>query len=346
MAAAIDTTRDARLFQVRDLEKLRKFGPSLRKDRDLCFVREEEALYYFDVASAATADGVKAVAPDSGTGRWFKTGGITEGQEELVESATVLNPVALTPTRGERWLIDGVGAGAWVGQDDAIAEWYGDPDDSANDDVTVAAQWRFIAPTTGMQVTTGDTGELFVYTGAAWDNQSGTLAAHLNGGASKHDASEIDYERADGSKKFIQAASDDVESAITDLDDAIAAIVPPGGTASGTLQTTDATPAAVPGAVIVLDDDTAYLIEATFVARQTSAGTDRAAFVRRACAYREAAGAATFEGAVEAASDLGGMAPADATLIVSGNNVQAQVTGIAANVEWFAKLKVEKIATA
>ena len=51
-----------------------------------------------------------------------------------------------------------------------------------------------------------------------------TLAGHLNGGASKHDATEIDYERADGSKKNIQASSDDVENALTDLDDAIGAL--------------------------------------------------------------------------------------------------------------------------
>lgn len=44
--------------------------------------------------------------------------------------------------------------------------------------------------------------------------------AHVDGGASKHDATEVDYERSDGSKKDIQAASDDVESALTDLDDA------------------------------------------------------------------------------------------------------------------------------
>lgn len=42
---------------------------------------------------------------------------------------------------------------------------------------------------------------------------------HLDGGANKHDASEIDYERTDGSKKDIQAGSDDLESAVTDLDD-------------------------------------------------------------------------------------------------------------------------------
>lgn len=48
-----------------------------------------------------------------------------------------------------------------------------------------------------------------------------TLTAHLNGGANKHDATEIDYERANGSKKNIQAGSDAVEAALTDLDDAI-----------------------------------------------------------------------------------------------------------------------------
>ncbi len=50
------------------------------------------------------------------------------------------------------------------------------------------------------------------------------LEAHLDGGASKHDATEVDYERADGSKKNIQAASDDVEAALSDLDDAIGAL--------------------------------------------------------------------------------------------------------------------------
>lgn len=45
------------------------------------------------------------------------------------------------------------------------------------------------------------------------------INAHENGGANKHDATEVDYERTDGSKKDIQAASDDVETALTDLDD-------------------------------------------------------------------------------------------------------------------------------
>lgn len=52
-----------------------------------------------------------------------------------------------------------------------------------------------------------------------------TLDGHLDGGANKHDGSEIDYERVDGSKKNIQAASDTSEAALTDLDDAIGAMV-------------------------------------------------------------------------------------------------------------------------
>ena len=45
-----------------------------------------------------------------------------------------------------------------------------------------------------------------------------TLSGHLDGGASKHDATEIDFELADGSKVMIQAASDTVETALIDLD--------------------------------------------------------------------------------------------------------------------------------
>ena len=52
----------------------------------------------------------------------------------------------------------------------------------------------------------------------------GDIDAHKDGTASKHDATEIDYERGDGSKKNIQAASDDIESAVTDLDDAIGSL--------------------------------------------------------------------------------------------------------------------------
>lgn len=51
------------------------------------------------------------------------------------------------------------------------------------------------------------------------DTTNQNFANHMDGGSSKHDATEIDYERADGSRNSIQASSDNVESALSDLDD-------------------------------------------------------------------------------------------------------------------------------
>lgn len=57
--------------------------------------------------------------------------------------------------------------------------------------------------------------------GSRLSTNESNFSGHTDGSANKHDATEIDYERVDGSKKNIQAASDDVELALTDLDDAI-----------------------------------------------------------------------------------------------------------------------------
>lgn len=51
------------------------------------------------------------------------------------------------------------------------------------------------------------------------DTTDQNFANHTDGGPSKHDATEVDYERADGSRNSIQAASDNVEAALSDLDD-------------------------------------------------------------------------------------------------------------------------------
>lgn len=50
------------------------------------------------------------------------------------------------------------------------------------------------------------------------------LELHLDGSGIKHGADEVSYDRADGSKKNIAAGSDAVESALSDLDDAIGAL--------------------------------------------------------------------------------------------------------------------------
>lgn len=56
------------------------------------------------------------------------------------------------------------------------------------------------------------------------NSSKASIDGHLDGGVNKHDGTEIDYERSDGSKKNIQATSDDLESSTTDLDDAIGAL--------------------------------------------------------------------------------------------------------------------------
>lgn len=59
--------------------------------------------------------------------------------------------------------------------------------------------------------------------GAAGETALTEITSHTSGGASKHDATEVDYERTSGSRKNIQPATADVEGALTDLDDALAA---------------------------------------------------------------------------------------------------------------------------
>lgn len=50
------------------------------------------------------------------------------------------------------------------------------------------------------------------------------FSAHVDGGASKHDASEIDFELADLSRSIIEDASDTVELALIDLDTALGTV--------------------------------------------------------------------------------------------------------------------------
>ena len=80
-----------------------------------------------------------------------------------------------------------------------------------------------IEDTAGQFTSTNTEGALTESLDAAQAAQA-DISAHTDGTANKHDATEIDYERTDGSKKNIQAASDNLESATTDLDDAIGAL--------------------------------------------------------------------------------------------------------------------------
>lgn len=79
-----------------------------------------------------------------------------EWQDSVID-ADVLDPTALSPSTGDRYLINGTGAGAWAGQDNNIAEWDG-------------AAWVYTSPTTGMRVGADDEPEVafYLYGGASW----------------------------------------------------------------------------------------------------------------------------------------------------------------------------------
>lgn len=59
---------------VADLTALAAIAAADRTDNMLCFVDAQAALYWFDSASSATADGIRIVSPAAGTGRWFRLG--------------------------------------------------------------------------------------------------------------------------------------------------------------------------------------------------------------------------------------------------------------------------------
>jgi len=76
--------------------------------------------------------------------------------QSSVISATILDPTPLTPTTGDRYLINGTGAGAWTGQNNDIAEWNG-------------SAWTFSTPTTGTFVASdAETDLLYQFGGSTW----------------------------------------------------------------------------------------------------------------------------------------------------------------------------------
>ena len=83
-----------------------------------------------------------------------------EWQDSVLDADT-LDPTALTPTTGDRYLINGVGAGAWLGHDNEIAEWNG-------------SAWVYTSPTTGMRVGADDEPNVafYLYGGSSWTSKN------------------------------------------------------------------------------------------------------------------------------------------------------------------------------
>lgn len=112
------------------------------------------------------------------------------------------------------------------------------------------------------------------------------------------------------------------------------------------VRTTDATVTTL--SQFELDDNAAYLIEATVVARRTggTAGTagDSAAYVLNGLFYRVSAGAATQVGSTTVDVSIESVAAYDCVFDVTGNDVRVRVTGVAnTNITWSATVKMKKV---
>lgn len=111
--------------------------------------------------------------------------------------------------------------------------------------------------------------------------------------------------------------------------------------------TTDATPLVLAPRIHVGERET-LLVEAVIVGRvYGTADGQRAAYVRRAIAYRDTAGNITLQGSVQTiGTDTEVTGTADATLVVdtTSNTIGAQVTGIAATrMPWHARFSITRI---
>jgi len=107
--------------------------------------------------------------------------------------------------------------------------------------------------------------------------------------------------------------------------------------------TTDATPKA--GLIFTLLDETVYFLTARVVARD-SAGTsvERAAYTIEGIVYREGAGSAIQQGATSVLTSIETSAGLNADFNVSGNNVEVEITGLAAtNIDWDIMLQVHYV---
>lgn len=85
-----------------------------------------------------------------------------------VLSATVLTPPG-SPSVGDRYLINGVGTGAWAGKDNQIAEWNG-------------SSWVYTVPTAGGHVSSdAETSVTYIFNGTSWDAKSYEATTASNG---------------------------------------------------------------------------------------------------------------------------------------------------------------------
>lgn len=133
-----------------------------------------------------------------------------EWQNSVITS-TVLDPVGLTPSDGDRYLINGTGDGDWTGHDNEIAQWSND-----------ASDWVYTSPTTGMFVAADDeTTGVFNYGGVSWslkvweNTSSGTGVTIGDDSSNPYDA-QLSIDTATAGATGVTASTDSL--AIVDAD--------------------------------------------------------------------------------------------------------------------------------
>jgi hypothetical protein len=93
------------------------------------------------------------------------TGTSAEWQNSVV-TATLVSPVGLTPTAGDRYLINGTGTSGWTGKDNQIATY-------VSGTVTLVGSWTYQIPTTGTFTDADDeSGLLYYFGGSSWSTKS------------------------------------------------------------------------------------------------------------------------------------------------------------------------------
>jgi hypothetical protein len=92
------------------------------------------------------------------------------------------------PTAGDRYIVDAVATGAWVGRETDIAEWNG-------------ATWDFTVPVSGNTVLVEDESNLYVFDGVDWVQITTTTPDHGTLGGLLDD-DHTQYSLADGTRDF------------------------------------------------------------------------------------------------------------------------------------------------
>lgn len=121
--------------------------------------------------------------------------------QKSVKDKDVLDPPG-SPAAGDRYLIKGVGTGAWAGKDNQLATWTG-------------AAWEYTTPIEGMNVWVADEDVGYVYSGTAWATSASHPQQHAITSTADHTSAATSGKvlKADANGLPVNATNTDAEVA-------------------------------------------------------------------------------------------------------------------------------------